>query len=258
MNHILFTSALAVMFILPAGCGRLPEPAAYNYSIQQKMQASHHWDILAADLANQINNALIFGDHINTPVFVRQTCGDDDSPCPPAETSVFAEAFRDLLITNLVSLGVPTNAEPTQETIVVHYKAQPVYHHADRLRTIQPGLLSSLSAGVIVLRNAPWELASLAVSGGLDALNAAYNSLDHFEVLITTSMVSHGKYLYRNSSIYYINTEDSWHYNTAGQPTTIRLTAGHTPVPTAGMQDDPTIPPAPPPADIEPTDSTGI
>ncbi len=214
---------LIALLLLPTGCARVPEPATYDYSAQQKMQASHHWDVLAADLANEINTALILGDHLMAPVYVRETCGNEDQPCEPARTTVFNEAFRDLLITHLVRLGVPTATTPARGTITVHYKAQPVYHHAQRMRTIKPGLLTSLSAAVIVLRNAPWEVAAIALAGGLDALNAAYASLDRFEVVVTTSMVVNERYLYRNTSIYFINTKDSWHYQTGAEPAQIKL-----------------------------------
>ncbi|MEE4315119.1 MAG: hypothetical protein V2J11_11510 [Desulfofustis sp.] len=236
MKHQLFVLIAALSAMLAAGCGRVPEPSAYVYSDQQKMQAGHHWDVLAADVAGEINTALILGDFLTTPVFVRQTCGDEDTPCRPAETSVFDEAFRDLLITNLVALGVPTSNTPTEDAIVVHYKAQPVYHHTQRLRTIRPGLLTSISAGIIVLRNAPWELAAMAMAGGIDALNAAYNSLDRFEVVITTSMIAKNTYLYRDTSIYYINTTDSWHYNTTTAPAQITLSTPGSAPPSNGQQ----------------------
>jgi hypothetical protein len=244
--------------LVTTGCGRVPEPAPYVYSDQQKMQAGHHWDVLAADLADEINTALILGDYLAAPVFVRQTCGDEDTACRPAETSVFDEAFRDLLITNLVALGVPTSATSTEDTIVVHYKAQPVYHHAQRLRTIRPGLLTSLSAGIIVMRNAPWELATMAMAGGIDALNAVYNTLDRFEVVITTSMIAKNKYLYRDTSIYYINTTDSWHYNTTAAPTRITLSTPGSAPPGTGQQPGATGDEPGPAATVAPAETTGI
>ncbi|MBE0583972.1 MAG: hypothetical protein IH612_09420 [Desulfofustis sp.] len=258
MNVQLLTVAVTLAALISAGCSRVPEPAAYDYSDQQKMQAGHHWDVLAADVANEINTALILGDYLNSPVFVRATCGDEDAPCQPAQASVFDEAFRDLLITNLVGLGVPTSATPSDDSIIVHYKAQPVYHHAQRLRTIRPGLLTTISAGIIVLRNAPWELAALALAGGIDALNAVYNTLDRFEVVITTSMIARNSYLYRNTSIYYINTTDSWHYNTASAPARITLTApGNRP--TAAQRQEPAGAAAGEPSPVgEPLTTSGI
>lgn len=241
--------------LLFTSCSRVPEPATYDYTHQQKMQSGHHWDVLATDIATEINKALVLGGHVNAPVYVRPTCGSEDTPCTPAETSTFDEAFRDLLITRLVDLGVPTRSVPDPETIVVHYKAQPVYHHAYRMRTLKPGLLTSISAGIIVLRNAPWELATMAIAGGIDAINAAYTSLDRYEVVVTTSMIVKDRFLYRDTSIYYINSDDSWHYNTAAKPAEIKLISGDQRAPTAPQEPD--TPPAVPQAQhLEPLDTT--
>ena len=60
---------LLILFLV-VGCTRIPQPASYAYSEQQKMQAAHHWDVLASDVANQINNQLIRSDYIDKNVFV--------------------------------------------------------------------------------------------------------------------------------------------------------------------------------------------
>jgi hypothetical protein len=221
MKHVVY---LMIFMFGVGGCARVPTPIGYDYSKQHKMQASHHWDILAADTAAEINKALILSDYVNAPVFVRETCGDENTPCKPFETSVFDETFRDLLVTHLVALGVPTSAEPNEETIEVKYKAQTVFHNARRWRTIQPGLITTLTAGVIVLRNAPWEIGAIAGAAALDTANATYVRKSQFEVVLTTSMVVKSTYLYRNTNIYYINDADSWHYHTQAEPSKITLT----------------------------------
>ncbi|MEE4166197.1 MAG: hypothetical protein V2I35_09365 [Desulfocapsaceae bacterium] len=216
---------ILVAATLTISCGRIPEPVGYVQSEQNKMQATHHWDVLAADLANQINNELILNDYLNVPVFVRETCGDENTPCPPSEATVFEESFRDLLITNLVSLGVPTRQQQDSRTLTINYKTQAVYHHRNRWRTLKPGLLTALTAGVLVIRNAPAEMVWLAAAGTIDFANAAYVTSSNFEVLITTSIVADGNYLFRSSNIYYINDQDSWHYQRQADPAEINLTS---------------------------------
>ena len=90
-----------VLFLVCSCSSRIPEPITYPYTQQKKMQASSHWQVLAADLANRINNELIITDNIYKAVFVKETCGDEKTPCKTNETSSFNEAFRDLLITKL-------------------------------------------------------------------------------------------------------------------------------------------------------------
>jgi hypothetical protein len=81
------------------------------------MQAASHWEVLAADLANRINNQLITTDNLDKAIFVKETCGDETISCRPNETSSFNEAFRDLLITNLFGYGIPQRAERTRKRL---------------------------------------------------------------------------------------------------------------------------------------------
>ncbi len=226
-------AVLCLVFV--CGCSRIPEPAAFEYSSQSKLQAAHHWDVLALDIANQINNELLKDNLLTTAVYVKKTCGGDDRQCKQNETTEFDEAFHDLLVTQLVRFGIPTCAKPEQGAITVNYKVQTVYHKSDRYRTLTPGLLTSLTAAVEVLRNAPGEVVAVATAGAIDLANSAYVGSGHFEVIITTSMVSMRTYLFRSSNIYYINDEDFWQYQASnGKAKQIRLTdsdqsAGGTP-----------------------------
>lgn len=203
---------IAVFALLTTGCSRLPEPVGYDYSVQQKMQAAYHWEVLATDVANRINKELIRNDFINTPVYVKETCGDENEPCKPRKTTPFNETFRDLLITQLVNLGIPTAATADTAALTIHYKAQLVYHTKDRLRTVRPGNITTLTAAITVLRHAPSELLAIGIAAALDLANASYVQSSHYEVVITTSMIEKEQYIFRHSDIYYINDQDFWHY----------------------------------------------
>lgn len=209
------------------GCSsRIPEPVTYPYSQQSKMQASHHWDVLAYDLSNRINNELIRSDNIEKAVFVEQTCGDEEQACAPHETPPFNEAFRDLLITNLVGFGIPTKNKPDTDAIDILYKVQVVRHHTKRTRSLQPGMLTGLSSAIVVLRNAPAALMTLAAGVAADVANSSLAISGHYEVIITTSMILDKQYIFRASDIYYINDKDFWHYEEQlPQTKTIRLTS---------------------------------
>lgn len=215
------------LLLLTGGCAsRIPEPIAYPYSQQQKMEASHHWQVLAADLADRINNELIITDNINKAVSVKETCGNDAHPCAANETSSFNEAFHDLLVTNLVGFGIPTKPQGDEDSLTINYKVQTVRHSSDRLRTLQPGVLTGLSAAIVVLRNAPSELVNLAIGTALDVANANFTTHGHYEVIITTSVLKGEQYLFRASDIYYINDRDFWHYQESfPQAKNLRLTS---------------------------------
>ena len=213
---------ISFLVLFLSSCTRIPQPAPYAYSEQQKMQAAHHWDVLASDVANQINNQLVISDYVDKTVFVKATCGTDAMPCEQGETTQFNEGFRDLLITRLVNFGVPTSADKKISDIDINYKVQVVYHATKRY-TIPPGSLTALTAVVAVFRHAPSTLQALALAAGLDIANSAGPRHGHYEVIITTSMVTDEKYLFRTSDIYYINDPDFWHYQNAPTGKTIQM-----------------------------------
>ena len=214
--------SLFFLLLFAIGCSRIPQPASYAYTEQQKMQAAHHWDVLASDVANQINNQLIRSDYIDKAVYIKGTCGSDAEPCERGQTTQFNEGFRDLLLTRLVNFGVPTSAEKHVADIQIDYKVQVVYHAADRL-TVPPGSLTVLTALVMVFRQAPTELQALALAAGIDTVNSAGPRNGHYEVIISTSMVADEKYLFRTSDIYYINDKDFWHYQDYSTGKTIQM-----------------------------------
>lgn len=206
------TLIFSLILVTVAGCSRIPEPATYAYSEQNKMQAAHHWNVLAADVANRINNELIINDYMQTPVYIKTTCGSDASPCGPNEASMFDEAFRDLLITQLVGFGVPVHHQPIEDALTINYKVQMVQHTANRIRTVRPGLITALTTGVMVLRDVHETIATIAFSGLVDFANQSLTNSGHYEVIITTSMVNHERYFFRFSDIYYINDLDIFQY----------------------------------------------
>ena len=202
---------LILLLLIPA-CGRIPEPINHEYTQQKKMQAVEHWNLLARDVASRLNHELVIYDYLATPVYVKETCGDEATPCQSNQTSPFNEAFKDLLITQLVQYGIQTRKQPTDDALQINYKVQIVYHRAKRIRSFYPGTFTALTAGILVLRNAPSELVALAAAGMMDVANSALSGNGHYEILITTSIVNVNKYVFRTSDIYYINDEDFWHY----------------------------------------------
>jgi hypothetical protein len=218
--------AILVLLCLIPACGRIPEPINHEYSQQKKMQAVEHWELLARDVASRLNHELVIYDYLSTPVFVKETCGDEGAPCRQNQTSSFNEAFRDLLITQLVQYGVQTRNQPANDALELNYKVQIVHHRDNRIRSHYPGTVTALTAAVLVLRDAPFELAALAAAGAADVANSAYTRHGHYEILITTSIVNANKYVFRTSDIYYINDKDFWHYQeNPAEAGTISLTA---------------------------------
>ena len=196
------------------GCTRAPQPAGYPLSEQQKMQAAHHWNVLANDVANRINNELVRRQYYNMPVYVSHSCGKPDA-CGPGEGFAFDEGFNDLLTTQLVNFGVPTKVSPDETALVVNYKVQVVYHQDIPRQWPPPGMLTALTTGIMVFRDAPSEIIAIAAAAAVDLISTTAVVNGHYEVIITTSIAENNQYLFRTSDIYYINDADFWHYQKA-------------------------------------------
>ncbi len=176
------------------------------------MQAAFHWHILSQDVANRINNQLLKLDDLNYPVFVRETCGSEDTPCAPGEVSGFDEAFRDLLITDLVNLGVPVIQSPDDDTITINYKVQLVHHRAKRLASMKPGSITVATLALQVIRDLPSDVATVLVAAGIDLVNQNSVTSGQYDIIITTSMARLNNYIYKASDLYYINDKDVYQY----------------------------------------------
>ncbi len=222
MGKIFF---LCLCVVLVSGCTRIPQPAGYAFSEQQKMQAVHHWDVLANDVANQINSELVSRGLLDTPVYVRHRCGQPGACGAMGGTFSFDEGFNDLLITQLVNFGVPTKAKKDAKGLIVDYKVQVVYHQANRYQWPKPGVLTALTTGIMVFRNAPFEIAAIAGAAAADSLLSTSVVNGHYEVIITTSIVHDNLYLMRKSDIYYINDADVRQYQQVAPADELELTS---------------------------------
>ena len=225
MRYSLAPLLTVLVLCLAAGCTRIPQPQGFPYSDQRKIQAAHHWNVLANDVANRINTELIRQNYLNSPVYVRHSCGKPNA-CGPGETFPFDEGFNDLLTTQLVNFGVNTQNTPDGSVLTVEYKVQVVFHSDDRVQWPQPGMLTALTTGVMVLRDAPVEIIAIAAAATIDALRSTSVVNGHYEVIITTSIVDRNRYVMRTSDIYYINDADFWHYQQGGAASEIPLTGG--------------------------------
>ncbi len=221
MRSLITVYAGIFICLILSGCSRLPQPVSYQYTTQQKMQAAHHWDVLANDVANEINSELIRLDYLEDPVFVKHACGESDS-CENSTATPFDQGFNDLLVTQLVNFGVPTLVEEDEASLIVDYKIQVLYHRKGYLQ-LAPGTLTALTSAVLVFHSAPWQVQTL-VSGAInDVLSTMTVVNGNFEVIISTSIRKDNKFIMRKSDIYYISDPDFWHYQPSSPDAEINL-----------------------------------
>ncbi|TDX30992.1 hypothetical protein DFO67_104257 [Modicisalibacter xianhensis] len=211
MPYRLFTQSRIFLALLGAalltGCSinssQVPMAATYPYSEQRKMQAAHHWEVLAAYEAERImRSARLDGQ----PLFVSQA--SQDSP--------FARGFGSMLVTHLVANGALVRTEPIGAA-QVDYQVQ-VVEHDDRDFIRPPrGALTTIATGIAV---ATWPinhwsepaLALVPAAAGVDALSGGWAGVTDKEVIVTTQVIDVNRVLYSSSNVYYINPEDEAHY----------------------------------------------
>ena len=185
---------------------QVPVPNAFQLSTQQKMQAVHHWKLLSEDVAHLVAEK-IDGSYQGTliPIFVA-----------PSGITPFEKAFHDLLLTSLVEIGLDVSNRPEGNRQLT-FDIQVITHH-DKILGSRAVVYESLAPGFFVQRGAPasygleirTDEAEVIASGAeLNAQTEEYIvELPKNEIIVTTSLMFSGKYIMRNSSIYYINDPD--------------------------------------------------
>ncbi|MCF8128274.1 MAG: hypothetical protein K9N10_07145 [Deltaproteobacteria bacterium] len=147
----------------PPATSAVPLPNAYPMTGQQKMQAVHHWRVLAQNTADIIRANVIK----NFPEY------QEAIYVVPAGITPFDKAFNDLLITSLVEKGLVVTHN-YQNPLVLSFDTQIIAHNR--------------------------------------ASDAGKDGLPEKEVMVTLSLMYKGSYMMRNSSIYYIDDPEWWHY----------------------------------------------
>ena len=230
------TSVFAIALIFLCSCSNVPKPASYPLSYQQKMQAVHHWDVLADDVAKEVKLAL------------RKEKEKDPTLCDkpiylePRKASLFGKVFDTLLITQLVNQKGPTKHESKQKiklttkneskqkikltknennSLKLKYETQMVKHCSNRHTSpLYPGealLLTALGHGVYKAFSANSDALGLfAAAGAVEVINGLEHdwnwNMPHYEIVITTELTEDDRVIDRRSNIYYINDADFWHY----------------------------------------------
>jgi hypothetical protein len=211
----IFSVTLSALFLV--GCSARPIPLATSYesTTQHRMQAVHHWDVLAEHVALQVKDRIDveFPKDLNTlqpPVLITTSANRDKTP--------FGKAFQNLLRTQLLNRGVNvvTSADFI-DTLILDYDMQVVRHKDRRLRYPLPGLFSALMAGAYLLVeekiNPIAGISAIAISADVaSGLNYYLPGETNTEVLINVSMTKGPQFLFSHSSMYYINTGDYDHY----------------------------------------------
>ncbi|CAM3832135.1 hypothetical protein VRRI112168_02235 [Vreelandella rituensis] len=194
-----------------ANTSQVPIGVTYPYTEQQRMQAAHHWEVLARHEAAGIlrNERVRFLDlHVPQP---------DGLHAGAYSGGEFDRGFRSLLTSELVSRGanLTTQYQPSGAEIQVEVE---VVEHRDRDYIRPPfGTYTALTAGVAVatIPFNQWSEPALALIPAAmvaDTVSGSWTHTGPEEVIVTTQVVNDARILYSSSNIYYINGGDRRHY----------------------------------------------
>ncbi|MGO2147317.1 MULTISPECIES: hypothetical protein [Halomonas] len=202
--------------LLLSGCfyantSQAPIATTYPYTEQQRMQAAHHWEVLARYETNRIlqRERVRFRDlYITEP---------DHQSLSTYSGGEFERGFRTLLTSELVSRGANLTTLPTANTADVHIGVE-VVEHRDRGFIRPPvGTFTALTAGIAVatIPYNHWAEPALGlIPAGIaaDAVSGSWTSTGNEEVIITIQITDDERILYSSSNIYYINAGDRRQY----------------------------------------------
>lgn len=175
-----------------------PISSGYPLSTQFKMQAMAHWDLLADKVAKNCGAAL---DHFSGQDAIRVYVA-------PLGATPFAKAYREALLTRLVDYGVPVSFEPAGAAVLE--VSLDLVTHRRTLDTTSRGLRRALEPGFRQTKNSAGLYEPAPVVGEESGYFDAPPS--NSEVQINSALVYGDTYLYRDSSIFYVSSSDSDHY----------------------------------------------
>lgn len=195
-------SVLLFVSISSVSCtSQIPVATNYPYAEQQKMQAAHHWQVLAADVVNQMKQggripkdasffvvSEFYPPDKKAPT-VRTTAAPltvADKPCRLA-TIPFKRAYRSYLITQLVNAGYNVVGDAMVAKLVITFDIQLVEHNDRAVRS--PDIISRIG-----------RLFAGSIDGAYEGVDAT-----KYEVIITTSVKDRDIYVMSHTNTYYIN-----------------------------------------------------
>lgn len=227
MTSFLLPRLLVILLVssLLSGCfyrqmSQAPIATTYPYSVQQRMQAAHHWDVLADHEADGI----LHSERLRGKTYYLPEAG-------ATQDGDFLQGYRSLLKSRLVSRGARVTVSPALGAHL-HVDVQ-VVDHRDRGFIRPPhGALTILATGIAVAtipinRWSEPALALIPAAAAADLVSGSWTHTGNTEIIVTTQVIENEHVIYSSSNIYYINGGDRRHYGARPAPVvtpTIRVT----------------------------------
>ncbi len=202
---LLLGASVATLTACSTGRVQAPYATTYPATEQRKMQAAHHWDVLAQYEAGRILSAV--KDHTR-PIYVER---------PGAGASPFALAYHEMLTEHLVDGGGLVVTRPMAAGVQVSYDTQVLTHRDRGYTQPTPGTYTliggtALLAGYAAQNWANPELALFPVLLGADIFSGSHAVRGPTEVIITTRVTKGNLVVASDTDQFYFNAGDMDHY----------------------------------------------
>lgn len=208
--------SLGLASLMLSGCfyantSQAPVATTYLYSEQQRMQAAHHWDVLARHEATRI----LQRERVrNRDLHISEA---DNGELHAYSGGEFGRGFRTLLTSELVSRGANLTTVPTASSANITIDVT-VVEHRDRGFIRPPiGAFTALTAGIAVatIPYNQWAepaLGLIPAAALADTTSGSWTHTGNEEIIVTTQIIDGERILYSSSNIYYINAGDRRQY----------------------------------------------
>ena len=183
-----------------------PVSTGYPVSTQRTMQSMQHWDLLADKVASQGSKALEhFFAGADMGVYVA-----------PAGTTPFAKAYREALITQFLAYGVPVAFSP-EGSITLEVQIQtrgPIRRVGNpgfqERRKKHPGIRKTVEPEFLQVKDEEGKYQRIPIISEEEGYFGSNDS--KAEIQVNTSLVHPGGYVYRDSSIFYVEVSQMHNY----------------------------------------------
>lgn len=209
-NYVILGAALSAV----VGCAPFPHtetPLATNFptSTQRKLQAAHHWDVIASDMAQAIADALAKGNVCSAPAGACPTIHVE----PIAPYTVFGQAFHNQLVSHLVSKGLNVVTAGPGE-ITVRIDTQAIKFSPERKQYLGVMRFTQIAVGLWALYDIPSPVDVLAGAMMADVYDwnlaeFAKGPTPQVELLVTVSATRGNQFVARRTHAYYIADTDA-------------------------------------------------
>ncbi|RIZ71887.1 MAG: hypothetical protein D0530_01705 [Methylococcales bacterium] len=204
---------ISVFAILVIGCTSVnlqkPQAAPFETTEMKSMQSAQNWDLVAETLSNSINNKY----RLLPPSKKRSIFVD------AADTSIFSQSLKTLLVTHLVKKGIPitTNSDlalancssPAVTCNPLHLKLEKqVVPHKFIPNPFGNATLPKIASYVIYAVGDYWTSPAWAILPLSTYIEKNAPPVTNTEILVNALLTDHDDIVFTDTSIYYVNDND--------------------------------------------------